>query len=414
MSEKQLNSALKHLLRDEYSQAEDLLKKIVSSQPGDYKAFYLLGWINEKIHKPNDAQNFYNRAYYINPHFFDIDEKIFGYEKFYENQNEQLKNVIIWMTHSEKTENIDRIIAKANKSMVQSLLDNEITVKSAKLSLYNAEISKLIKPYAGELTMLIIEIGMTLNLWGMIHPWNFPVAFNYLNELSKAILDEENYKTKLLAKSHYSLIELEIIKKWGYQPALPVLLKMLHSKKDSCESVIYALGILKDIEGIFPLLNHLKNCPFDEIYPAALALCRIGEPYILPVMKKYLKKFMNTELAPLLHVCLCRLERGKEALMELCQSPDMIIKEEAINQIGDYRGKDVVKILLNALFDKTKVSDYYPIRAAAYEKLDTIGMNYLKHLDESFSYSDNINELKKIFTCDNPQILWVEKLLENW
>ena len=31
MSEKQLNSALKHLLRDEYSQAEDLLKKIVSS-----------------------------------------------------------------------------------------------------------------------------------------------------------------------------------------------------------------------------------------------------------------------------------------------------------------------------------------------------------------------------------------------
>ena len=127
-----------------------------------------------------------------------------------------------------------------------------------------------------------------------------------------------------------------------------------------------------------------------------------------------MKKYENTELYPLLFVSFCRLDNDKDALIKLSKSSNVYIREEAINQLADYRGKDVVRVLLKALFDKDKVSDFYPVRFTAYEKLEEMGIEYLSTLDMSFSSSKNMKELEKVFISDEVSINWIESLLMKW
>ncbi len=414
MTNKNINTALKHLVYDDYLQAESILKQIIKESPYEYKAFYYLGWIYEKINKKALSNDYFSHAYFLNNNFFDIDEKIHGYESGYSNHNLNLLNIIKWMIKTGKEKEIPFILASLNNETTQRLIHDQMSIRQARQTLYNNEIKSLVRPYVNTETMLIFDIGFNLNLWGLIHPWNFPVAFSYLSTVSKAILSPEEFEKNIQNKNDYNFIELELIKKRGIIAVVPNLINILSKTPDNVESIIETLGFLQDYDAIFPLLNFLRTCSFEHVYSTVLALSRIGEENITPVVKKYIKKYLNTDLQPLLFVTLCRLKEGKPGLLRLCESVDINIREEAVNQLSDYKGKDVVKALLKALYDSDKTGDFYPVRNTAYVKLEEMDISYLSSIDRSFSKPENFRKVEdEIFIKDNPKIEWIEKILKK-
>ncbi len=414
MINKNINTALKHLVYDDYLQAENILKKIIADSPYEFKAFYYLGWIYEKINKKELAMDYFSHAYFLNNTFFDIDEKIHGYAAVYVNDNVNIVNVIQWMIKTGRQKDIGFIIARANNQIAQKLLEEKKSIKQARNELYNNEIRSLVKPYVDATTMLIFDVGFNLNLWGMIHPWNFPIAFSYLKTISKAILTPKVFESELVKKDNYNFIEIEIIKKKQITNAVPVLINSLNNNHENIENVIEALGHLKDYDAIFPLLNYLRSCNIENVYSTVLALARIGEENISPVVQKYVKKYLNTELKPLLFVTLCRLREGKEGLLRLCDCTNINIREEAVNQISDYKGRDVVKTLLKSLYDETRIEDFYPIRNTAFIKLEEMDINYLKSIDRNFALQGQFKKIEnEIFLKDKPKIDWVDKIIEK-
>lgn len=411
----EIDHALKYIISEEYSNGETILKNLISKNPLDFKAHYFLGWINERLNRDKLSKKFYTYAYNINSNFFDIDEKINGYTRNKKNINNDFIKIVKWAIKSNNNIDISTIIAKKNIMISKKLINYQISIKNAQEIIYNNTLKQIAKPYADELTMLLFDIGINLSVWGIMHPWNFSVAFNYLLNVSEAILNKEQYISKLIKKEKFNFIDLEILKIIKISNAVPVLLNMLNEKDGKPkENVINTIGVLNNNTAVFPLLNFLKKCDLNEVYEICLALARISDNNVYPIVKKYTKKYMNSEIAPLLIVCLCRLKEGKEGLLKLIKNSDISIREEAINQIADYRDKETVKILLKALFDETKISDFYPIRNIAYEKLEEIGSNYLKMLDSNFSNYNKIKELEKVFFCKKPNIEWVTNLINNW
>lgn len=409
-----LNTALDCLQLDKFLEAERILKQIIKKNPFNHKAIYYLGWINERLNKKVAAKTYYSQAVLLNSEFYDIDEKLYGYDGYYLNENNELFNIINWMIKSKRTEKIPKIIAEVNKTLALKLLEEKTTVCRARKSLYNISIREIAKPYCDSLTMLIFELGMTLEHWGFTHPWDYPKAFLYLNQVSEAILNTKKFKNELLSKGDYNYIELEIIQRLEIKEAVPILLKKLDVKNSNVETIITTLGILGDDRAVFPLANFMKKANIEIIYPLILAISRLNNKAVIPLIRKVMKKYENTELYPLLFVSFCRLDSGKDALIELSRSKNVYIREEAINQLADYRGKDVVRVLLKALFDKDKISDFYPVRFTAFEKLEEMGIEYLSTLDQSFSYSKNMKEVEKVFYHDNVKIEWIENLLTKW
>ena len=164
-----------------------------------------------------------------------------------------------------------------------------------------------------------------------------------------------SFKKAILLQSKFNSAQIELIKREKITDASPLLQSFFYKAcEDDKLNIIKTLGILGHEKSSFFLINYLKKAPFEHVYEISLALSRIGNKNILSVLREYLKKYFLSDLAPLLFVCLCRLEKGKDSLIELCGDANILIREEALTQLGDYKGKDVVKTLLQGLFDKER------------------------------------------------------------
>jgi tetratricopeptide (TPR) repeat protein len=397
-----------------FPNALKLLGNLLQKDKKDFYAYYLMGWCYEKLGKTGPAQTSYACAYKINKNFLDIDEKVHGYEKKYLNTNAELVNIIKWMSKTASINNLDKLIAKAALFASNEILKNRKTVKSACCEIFNEKIQALAIPHIDKTCSIIFELGLELKNNSFLKPWEVYQTAQDIKSACLAILDKAAFEKHVLSKQNFTCVEIELIKREKITPAASLLQRFFpKASEEQKTNIIKALGILKHEKSSFFLLNYLKNSPVEHIYDTALAISRIGDKNISDALSKYLKKYSNSDLAPLLFVCLCRLEKGKDGLIKLCNNANIGIREEALTQLGDYKGKDVVKTLLQGLFDREKISDFYPIRFVAYEKLGELGFEYLKSVDNNFSSPGNIKELEKIFNEEAPQIEWVYALINS-
>ena len=260
-----LNTALDCLQLDKFLEAERILKQIIKKNPFNHKAIYYLGWINERLNKKVAAKNYYSQAVLLNNSFYDIDEKLYGYDGYYANENGELFNILNWLISSKRTEKIPKLIAEVNKTLSLKLFEEKTTVCEARKNLYNITIKEIVRPYCDSLTMLIFELGMTLEHWGFTHPWDYPKAFSYLHQVSEAILNRDAFKKELALKQDYNYIELEIIQRLKLKETVPVLLKKLEIKNSNIETIITTLGLLNDDRAVFPLVNFIKKANIEII-----------------------------------------------------------------------------------------------------------------------------------------------------
>ena len=160
-----------HLDQRDFTGAQKLLISCLQLNNNDFYAYYLLGWCYEKIGKKSLAQSSYAHAYKINTHFLDIDEKVHGYARTYENKNTELANIIKWMKKSEATESISKMTARAALNAAEGILNNSKTVKTACTEIFNEKLRKMTLLYLDKSASLVFELGNKLKNNSFLKPW---------------------------------------------------------------------------------------------------------------------------------------------------------------------------------------------------------------------------------------------------